>query len=311
MIVTIICNQLISKVPMFLRTLTALLVAIVPFCAPLTSLGATEPTPAGLKIATWNLNWLTTRAPGDRGLPSDVTPRTQADFDRLAQYARELDADVVALEEVDGYAAASKLFAHDTYSIHFTHDHVVQRVAIAVRRSLHYEVNPDVTDLAQRHLRSGADITLHLPSGDIRILAVHLKKGCRDTALAHANSSACEDLKEQVGPLTDWISARTGEHMPFIILGDFNRWMDGKDSFIRDLNTAAPLVRATEGHSSPCWGGESFIDHILIGGKAADWLQPGSLRVMVYSETGREWQDRLSDHCPVSIRLTLPTAVSE
>jgi endonuclease/exonuclease/phosphatase family metal-dependent hydrolase len=79
--------------------------------------------------------------------------------------------------------------------------------------------------------------------------------------------------------------------------------MDGDDTFLAALDQAAPLVRATEGHSSPCWGRESFIDHILVGGPAREWLRPGSLRVMVYQETGREWQERLSDHCPISVRL--------
>ena len=65
---------------------------------------------ADLKIATWNLDWLTTRAAGDRGLPADVVPRSAADLDLLATYARDLNADVVAIEEVDGWAAAVKLF---------------------------------------------------------------------------------------------------------------------------------------------------------------------------------------------------------
>jgi endonuclease/exonuclease/phosphatase family metal-dependent hydrolase len=261
---------------------------------------------ADLKIATWNLNWLTLRPAGDHELPADVTPRVPEDFDRLAQYARLLNPDVVALEEVDGYAPASRLFPRDAYSIHFTHDHVVQRVGIAVRRGLHYDVNPDLTALAERHLRSGADITLHLDGRDLRILAVHLKKGCRDVPLARARSRACRELEEQVAPLTEWITARKQEGVPFLILGDFNRWMDRDDSFLAALDQAAPLVRATEGHSSPCWGHEAFIDHILAGGPARDWIQPDSLRVMVYQETERSWQDRLSDHCPVSVQLVTP-----
>lgn len=259
-----------------------------------------------LKIATWNLNWLTLRAAGDRRLPPDVTPRAPSDFDRLAQYARKLKADVVALEEVDGYAAAARVFPHDAYSIHITHDHVVQRVAIAVRRGLHYDVNPDLTALRERHLRSGADITLHLGTHDLRILAVHLKKGCRGTNLTHARSRACRELSEQVPPLRDWIAARMQEGVPFLILGDFNRWMDGRDTFYGALDSVAPLTRATAGHASPCWGGEAFIDHIILGGPARAWLQPDSLRVMVYQETARTWQDRLSDHCPVSVRLSVP-----
>jgi len=259
-----------------------------------------------VKIATWNLNWLTLRPAGDPGLPADVVPRAPSDFDRLGQYARQLDADIVALEEVDGFPPASRVFPQDRYSIHFTHDHVTQRVGIAVRRGLHYDVNPDLTALAQHHLRSGADITVHFGTQDLRILAVHLKKGCRDVPLQRARSLSCLELRDQVETLTEWIAARRQDGVPFVVLGDFNRWMDGADTFFAALNQSAPLLRATEGHASPCWGKEAFIDHILLGGAARSWLLPDSLRVLVYQESGRDWQDRLSDHCPVSVRLSIP-----
>jgi endonuclease/exonuclease/phosphatase family metal-dependent hydrolase len=261
---------------------------------------------AELKVATWNLDWLTTRSAGDPDLPADVKPRSDDDFGHLAQYALELNADVVAIQEVDGFSAASKVFPRDHYSIHMTHDHVVQRVGIAVRRGLRYDINPDVTALGANHLRSGADITLHLAASDLRILAVHLKKGCRDTPLPKAKSRVCEELRDQIPPLTDWIAARRQEGIPFLVLGDFNRWMDRADTFLAELRKAAPLIRATEGHSSPCWGGENFIDHILAGGPAADWMHSDTLQVLTYRETDRSWQDRLSDHCPVSVRLVAP-----
>ncbi len=239
---------------------------------------------AELKIATWNLDWLTTRHTGDRGLPTDVTTRSDEDFARLAQYAQELNADLIAIQEVDGYPAASRVFPKEQYSIHMTRDHVVQRVGIVVRRGLHYDINPDVTALAEHHL----------------------KKGCRDLPLSKATSEPCQELRDQIEPLTDWIADRKAEAVPFIVLGDFNRWMDGPDTFLASLRQAAPLVRATEGHSSPCWGKENFIDHILAGGPAARWMQFDTLRVMTYRETERSWQDRLSDHCPVSVRLVVP-----
>lgn len=261
---------------------------------------------AELKIATWNLDWLTTREAGDRGLPADVIPRSEEDFTRLAQYVHELNADLVAIEEVDGGEAAAKVFLRDRYSVHMTHDHVTQRVGIAVRRGLRYDINPDITELGANHLRSGADITLHLGSVDLRVLAVHLKKGCRNQPLPKAKGRSCEELKDQVAPLVDWITARKADAVPFIILGDFNRWMDGSDTFLADLRKAAPLVRATEGHSSPCWGSENFIDHILAGGTAGGWMQPDTLKVLVYRETEPAWRDRLSDHCPVSVRFSVP-----
>ena len=94
--------------------------------------------------------------------------------------------------------------------------------------------------------------------------------------------------------------------MPFLLLGDFNRWMDGRDEFYAALAATAPLLRPTAGQTSPCWGGGGFIDHILAGGAARGWVKPDSLRVLVYAEQGIAWKQRLSDHCPVSVRLALP-----
>lgn len=266
---------------------------------------------AELKIATWNLEWLTTRADGDRALPQDAHPKRPDDIATLARYAAQLDADVIAIQEVDGRAVAARVFPPDRYSIHMTHDHVLQRVGLVVRRGLHYDVNPDLTALARepdgrRSLRSGADITLHLASGPLRLLAVHLKADCERDRLTRSRRPACAVLRAQLPPLQAWIAARRQEGVPFVVLGDFNRWMDGNDQVIADLREAAPLARATEGQASPCWGGEHFIDHILAGGPAAQWMEPATLRVLVFRETGEAWKERLSDHCPVSVRFHLP-----
>jgi endonuclease/exonuclease/phosphatase family metal-dependent hydrolase len=261
---------------------------------------------AEVKIATWNLDWLTTRTAGDPRLPSDVKPRAEEDFARLARYAEELAADLIAIQEVDGFPAASKVFPHERYSIHMTHDHVMQRVGIVVRRGLRYDINPDVTALSTNHLRSGADITLHLGATDLRVLAVHLKTGCRNQPLARTHDRACLELLDQMPVLADWITARRDEGVPFIVLGDFNRWMDQRDALLRSLQQAAPLLRATEGRSSPCWGAENFIDHILAGGNAAKWMVPDTLRVLTYHEQDPSIKDKLSDHCPVSVRFNVP-----
>jgi endonuclease/exonuclease/phosphatase family metal-dependent hydrolase len=261
---------------------------------------------ADLKLATWNLEWLTERSAAEARLPADAHPKQPEDIDLLRRYAGELDADVIAIEEVDGPAVAARVFPPENYSIHMTRDHVVQRVGLVVRRGIRYSVNPDVSDLnvdPRHQLRSGADITLVLAPGSLRVLAVHLKTGCFDERLTHTTRRTCAELSAQIPPLQDWIAARTAEGMPFVILGDFNRHMDGRDQFLAALRQTAPLTRATEGSASPCWGGEAFIDHILLGGAARAWLQPDTLRVLTYRETDEAWKERLSDHCPVSVRL--------
>ena len=269
-------------------------------------LGAAE-----LKIATWNLEWLTPRPAGDPVLPRDVRPKQPEDVDALRRYAAGLAADVVGFQEVDGPEIAARVFAPERYALHLTQDRVVQRTGFAIRAGLRYSANPDLVALdlypeALHRLRSGADITLHLPNGNLRLLNVHLKTGCREDRLGNSRRPECATLSGQLAALQGWIRQRRAEGTPFVLLGDFNRWMDGRDAFYAALTESAPLARATEGQSSPCWGGGGFIDHVIAGGAARAWLVPESLRVLVYRETGAEWKERLSDHCPVSARFRLP-----
>ena len=262
-----------------------------------------------LKVATWNLNWLTLRPEGDPALPRDVHARAPEDWRRLHGYADQLGADIVALEEVDGPEAAAKLFPNA--QLFFTHDHVIQRVGFAVRPGLRVTQNPDLVALdpnpaAYHPLRSGADITIEGPGARLRLLAVHLKTGCNRDPLARSPRPACHTLALQIPALQGWIAERSRENMPFLLLGDFNRHMEGADNLIEALQASAPLKRATEGYADPCWGGGAFIDHILAGGAARGWLTDHSLKVLVYRETEPDWREHLSDHCAVSATIEIP-----
>src|SRR5690242_9604193 len=106
-----------------------------------------------LKLATWNLEWLSNR---QAELPADVQAKRPEDLELLRRYAGSLNADVVAVQEVDGRAIAEQVFPPEAYSIHLSRDHVVQRIGIVVRRGIHYTSNPDVTALdVTSGLRSG------------------------------------------------------------------------------------------------------------------------------------------------------------
>lgn len=264
-----------------------------------------------LKLATWNLSWLTLRPAGSPDLPSDVQPKRPEDIATLRRYAEILDADVVSFSEVDGPEMAASVFEPSRYQIHITEDRVVQRAGFAIRRGIEFTANPDVRSLdvnatSRFHLRSGADVTLHLPGGPLRLLAVHLKSGCRTAPLTNTRDYACATLARQLIPLQEWISQRASEGVPFVLMGDFNRWMSGRDTFFAGMEAAGPLLRADAGLHSPCWGKSGFLDHVIAGGPARGWMQPDSLRVLVYRETGAEMKERLSDHCPVSVRFRTP-----
>ncbi|NKE46603.1 hypothetical protein HB662_17610 [Roseomonas frigidaquae] len=275
--------------------------------------------PAGaqeIKIATWNIAWLTLKPSGHPDLPRNVDARAPEDFRLLRDYANRLDADVVALQEIDGAEAAARVFDPTQWAIHLTDEPDVQRPGFAIRRALRVTPQPDLRALdlfprARYSLRRGADILVEAPGGArLRLLSVHLDAGCREDAFSRDSSRDCQQLERQARILADWAQARQREGVGFAILGDFNRRMGEQDDFLAILEAAAPLVRATQGLSSPCWadsrGGRPFISHLLLGGPARDWLVPRSLAVMVYAERARRYRQSLSDHCPVSVRLRLP-----
>ncbi len=260
-----------------------------------------------LKISTWNLNWLTSRSRAEAHLPADVRVRDPEDFTLLAGYARKLDADVVGFQEVDGPQAAALVFDPARYTIVTIDQPVVQRVGLAVGRGIGIERHPDDTALdvepgARFPLRDGLDVTLTLPGGQrLRVLVVHLKTGCQTDSLDAARP-ACRLLALQVPALAAWVRARAQDGGAYLVIGDFNRVLDEPEAMGTALAQAAPLLRVTQGRANPCWEGEAFIDHILVGGPARDWVVPDSLRVQVFSG-GEDDKQRLSDHCPVSVRL--------
>jgi endonuclease/exonuclease/phosphatase family metal-dependent hydrolase len=268
-----------------------------------------------LKIASWNIAWLTLRPANDPDLPRGLTPRQPGDFTLLADYARRLDADVVALQEVDGPEAAARIFNPRDYTFFFPDERDIQRTGFAVKRSLRAIRNADLAELdlaptARFSQRRGTDITIELEGRMLRLLSVHLNAGCREGAMDPGRGRECDNLSRQSAVLAGWVAARRGEGAAFAILGDFNRRMpDARDDMLVQLTRAAPLTRVNEGVSNPCWadarGGRPFISHIFLGGPAQRWLVPNSLRVMVYAEREPAMRDRLSDHCPVSFRVRM------
>lgn len=318
----------------------ALLTAWAGWLAP----GVTRPAHAGtsLTLATWNLDWLMTPEAHDelaarcvaQQPPSDVRalpctpgrtppPRRDAeDLAALARYAERLrdtaHADVVALQEVDGPAAARALFGRGWQLDCFVQRAHPQKVGFAIREGLPYRCNGDLSALdVDGATRAGADVTLYPGTArEVRLLAVHLKSGCFDGRLDR-HFSPCQRLRQQAPVVEAWIDARVREGVAFAVLGDFNRHLDKDARYPAGPDEAAPinlfqawsdneppgavLVRATEGAAyEPCEAGErhrAYIDNILIDQRLAARLPTHRLSRVSYAAQDSERQ--LSDHCPL------------
>ena len=296
------------------------------FLVPALSLAAATiwPSRAGrdevLTIATWNLEWLVSPATshaarlacrsGQRSsLPCDVTQdiaRDSADFARLAAYARKLDADIVAFQEVENEAIARRIFRG--YRICMTAGGGVQHLGFAVRPEVAHRCGPVVDSLSVdgRTREAMAMQVLTARGKPIELLAVHLKSGCSRDPL-ESDSAACRLLRQQAARLGQWIAARGAEHADFIVMGDFNRVPPDSpdDEFWQAVQTAPSQLLAEQLPFRNCFAGQpfsAFIDHVLLSRGLAGRIVPGSAQHWGY-EAADIVRYHLSDHCPVSISL--------
>ena len=288
--------------------------------------------PVTVKLATWNLEWFLTPATfhalkddctrddlahrrNPRGIPCDVAAtleRSATDIGAMAVYARRLDADVVAIEEVDGPNAARQLFPRHEFC--FTGGRVIQNTGFAIRRGVPYRCEADVMGLSLGdELRRGAAVTLYPGTArELHLLAVHLKSGCAHQRL-DSHSRACGNLARQLPALRDWMQAQLGARHRFAVLGDFNRDLlaESGDGLWARIGAGTPgfgLVNTAGGEPfHNCYAGQThtgFIDYILLGETLARSLVHASFERLSYSAADA-WRLKLSDHCPVAIRLRL------
>jgi endonuclease/exonuclease/phosphatase family metal-dependent hydrolase len=299
----------------------------------------THASPAELKIATWNLEWfmkpetvrdltptcLPADAPRDgarRAIPCDVAhelTRSGEDISAMRRYARKLDADVVALQEVDGPEAAKLLFTDHEFC--FSRRVAVQNNGFAIRRGLSFTCGPDFEPLSlDDDVRRGVELRLFPGTPrELRLLSVHLKSGCARDALDSTRAS-CAELSRQVPVLEQWIDAQARDHKPFAVLGDFNRDLRREPAGISlwgqidDLDPpGADLVNTAEGQTfqncMPQQTFSGFIDYIVLGRQMARGLVENSFGRELYRPRDA-LRRKLSDHCPVFIRLRVADATS-
>jgi endonuclease/exonuclease/phosphatase family metal-dependent hydrolase len=326
---------------------TAAIAALLAACAGEADGGTTRaaaavPANAGqLKLATWNLEWLIAPQelrrlrrdclpdgafPGrrERFVPCDVATdleRAATDLEALARYSRRLDADVIALQEVDGPAAARLVF--EGYEFCFTSRRHVQNTGFAIRRGIPYRCAEYAPLSLDGRVRRGAEVVLYPgESRELHLLSVHLKSGCNRRSL-DSGRDACAVLARQVPALERWIDERAARSQSFAVLGDFNRDLlddrgpaRGPSGSLRSLwaelddgdPPEADLVNPAEGrrfrNCSPDQNHGGYIDHIVLSRSLAQRLVPGSFERLVFLPD-EALRLRLADHCPVAVTVAL------
>ncbi|MBR9788602.1 MAG: endonuclease/exonuclease/phosphatase family protein [Vibrionaceae bacterium] len=268
-----------------------------------------------INLTSWNIEWL--------AIVGGNVSRTDDDFVKLNHYLNNLQPDVLAFQEVDSEAAIKKVVGND-YTIYFSdraqfsNRHLQfsgtnQYTGFAVRKGISVSDPSDFTiTRGKSKLRFVSYIVLNPnKSNETHLLSVHLKAGCSG---AYKNSRECKTLKQQGEALGKWIKAREKNQEQYAILGDFNHNMAYQGDWLWSTMTSNTNARlATKNTKAECkvrsnrnpnktHQFRSVIDHIIVSGNLT--AQPAR-QVVFKSQDVLDFQ--LSDHCPVSVQVRLPT----
>ncbi|MGF1680266.1 endonuclease/exonuclease/phosphatase family protein [Photobacterium minamisatsumaniensis] len=288
-------------------------------------------------MASWNMRWLDSQSERPESL------RRTADYQAMANTVKQLDADVIAFQEVadeqslslvmdmnnDALSSNSYRIELSTRQLHSksTRSGVrwEQYVGFAIRSHIAYYRNPDLIALdttKQHYLRYGVDITLldNTRQPRLRLLTVHLKSGCFS---AKSRKKSCTQLKQQFESIEHWVEKRYKEKQPFIVLGDFNRHLTAPNDWLwRELNDGFPfgltLYAATSGQKSNCtvrrysrhkkrWfthNYRQFIDHMIMGSTTKSMMVNGSFKQHEFQPSSVS-HFNTSDHCPIKATFNL------
>lgn len=274
--------------------LTSILIAIAS-----TSFISADP----LHIATWNVEHL------NEENEAGCIPRSDDDYEYISGRITDLDADVVAIQEVESASAAYRVFPETEWTVVMsdrpntrgsesgsicwgTQDKRLrhQATGIAIRRGVEFDINPSYAHLAgdNPNQRWGTDATIRTSQLSFRVLSVHLASGCwgAEQDVDADRSDICTTLRGQVARLAEWIDERNAHHEAFIVLGDFNRRLAVSDDWAAEQlldptrNTTLATGNLREGTTQDDWCDARYpdlIDHILISNGLSDHLKRDSL----------------------------------
>ena len=275
-----------------------------------------------IRFASWNIEHLAE----ENG--TGCVPRHDSDYLKLQEFAIGLNADVVALQEVENLSAVARIFPENNWNIILSmrpasrtyscrgsgSESTQQRVAIAIRKGLTYKNLGSFEELAIKRegLRYGVQIRILGEIDTVDVMAVHLKSGCFIDDFSSSERSACEVLEKQVPVLDQWIEDHVLNEQKFVVLGDFNHRLANEENKMWQIlseiqgvpleisNSMQDIMGCHPRYPAP-------IDHIIMGPEASRLKVVGSEAVHYFPKKSEEMveDDMLSDHCPISIVLKL------
>ncbi len=266
-----------------------------------------EFNPDIITIASFNTEWL-----GD-GI-QDTKARATWDYKNIAKVLSMINADIIALQEVENEKAIRKVLEYlDGYKYYVAEGYGKQNLAILYNENIELKVVDVYKSLIveENITRPGLLIYAKKANFDFYLMNVHLKSTSSYDNTEELKQKSYELRQKQAMVLNQFLDSMLTHQndKDIFFVGDMNDNPNRKNSnikFFADDPKVLFLTSYLRSCKNPNWDN---IDHIAITPNIQSRFIKSSLRqVNIYEIFKQTQAERISDHCPVVISFdgTLP-----
>ena len=245
----------------------------------------------------------------------DHKPRSEADDELLAVVLGDIDADVLAVQEVENEQALKRLLLHTAEESGSEYHFVLgasggkQKVGFLYRKPVELVSVREVDAIAveKGRTRAGLLALFRVGSFEWAMLAVHLKSTSRADSTPELMQRSLALRTAQAAEILSFTNSfqQTTLSRPFFILGDFNDSPRKKRTTLDTLKHSPNLTFLTEDLASCSYSGLLGIDHIISSSSATARVLHGTLHTVNFrAMLPEKVAERVSDHCPVVVQFS-------
>jgi endonuclease/exonuclease/phosphatase family metal-dependent hydrolase len=258
--------------------------------------------PAELTVCTFNIKWL-----GD-GINDNIS-RSGKDYNNIASVISSLDADIIALQEIENRNAIQKILDTNQHAVYTSSYPKEQKTALVIDKKIDVlEVHQlDEIALGNNDLRPGLVAYCEYNGYDFFVGSFHFKATSRHDNTPVKRTRSFDMRQDQSKYLISSIKKLINEKndSDVILLGDFN------DSPAKDNSNILALDNddfdfITSDLKSCKYPRLKSIDHIIVSQSVKENVKKESLHMLDLSRVLRGDELRIaSDHCPISVSINI------
>ncbi len=263
--------------------------------------------PNTLTIGTFNISWL-----GD-GIDDEI-PRNEADYERIAGIIKNLNPDIMALQEIENSDAINRVLKYiDGYKFIIASDGGKQNECIIYKNNIELSPLGEYMPLVVESYKTRPGLIAQVKKGnfDFIMMDVHLKSTSRYDSTQDLKEQSREMRLQQAQILSYWADSvlSSGKEKDLIILGDFNDYPNRTNTptltpIAEDTNLTF-MTYGLKSCANPILNG---IDHIVVSQTADKRYIANSLRIYdTYSSFTDKEIEKISDHCPIVVQFEVKT----